>query len=295
MSIKLEYYKLKEPSQWILVNFFEMLKKLDYNLSIYELAHNIDELYRFLWDKYANFYIEYLKTAPEEIAFAQELFKYFIFSLYPYDPFNAESIWLKYYKKINLEQNINILPESLLAYKKVDINWKQKIYLKYNLTDENLKKSQLEFEEVIKLISYLRSNRGLFSIANSDLLICYIDSHNFEKYYDYIKHITNTKLSFFEEKKDQQKYYIQTTNNYNLYLDIIPLIKNKQIEILNNQKQLERIKKQISDLQKQLQNDIFLAKASEEIVSQKQNDLKERQKDLQTLNFKQDFLNSLNI
>ncbi len=65
---------LSSASFWILSKYYQLEKTLDANLKIYELAHSVTAIYKFLWDDYANWYVEFLKTSEDDMTFAVELF-----------------------------------------------------------------------------------------------------------------------------------------------------------------------------------------------------------------------------
>ena len=90
--------KLLQPaSVWILEKYIELEDILEYQLGTYELNKSIDALYKFLWDYYADWYVEYLKTDDTQTVFAKELFKQYTITLSPYSPFETEALWREFF------------------------------------------------------------------------------------------------------------------------------------------------------------------------------------------------------
>ena len=70
---------LSPASIWIFLKYKGLLESLEKNLKNYELAHSVDAIYHFLWDDFADWYVEYLKTNKTQLDFANDLFKDYYF------------------------------------------------------------------------------------------------------------------------------------------------------------------------------------------------------------------------
>ena len=90
---------LSPASLWILKKFITLENNLNLAIAEYDIAHAIDELYKFLWNDFADWYVEYLKTDSLDLAFAKELYKNFVVLLSPYAPFETEVLWKEFFKQ----------------------------------------------------------------------------------------------------------------------------------------------------------------------------------------------------
>jgi valyl-tRNA synthetase len=260
--------QLSPASKWILKQFFDLQKELEKNLQEYQLAHNVEALYRFLWDDFADWYVEYLKTDESQIDFAKELFLQFIFEYGNYSPFQAEVIWKQFFKQ------------------KGEFSLTKKPDFKYTLTSD---KEYLEFLEIMAIIKKIRSIRGLFGIDLNIFLEIFTDKREFLKYQDFFKLTAKVVIQPIK----RENLYNFTVNDKEFSVDILRyLSQNKEQELKRTEKIIKDLDKQIISLQNQLNNPNFLSKAGHAVIAQKQADLKLRQAEKQEQLEKQSFLNS---
>ena len=258
---------LKSPSFWILSKYYQLEQDLEHNLKNYELAHNIDAIYRFLWDDFASWYVEYLKTANEvELAFAKDLFRQFVITASAYCPFETEVLWSQFFGE-----------SQLLANFVKDSNWTTKafeIYFGcYQLDNLTHHQDYLEFETVIEFVTSMRSLRGLFAIDPVVEIQVWTQSPLLHKYQDFIKLVSKSTVC----PQSQDNYYTVTTKTYDYKINILEYIKDIEWEIARTNKLIESLDKQIQALQKQLGNSSFVDNASSDIIQEKQSNLSDRQ------------------
>lgn len=255
---------LSPASIWILDKFLGLEKQLEKALEDYELAHFVDQLYTFLWDNYANWYLEYLKTDKSQMDFAKELFEQYLLILHPFDPFLTEYLWETYLEK-----------KQLLAFEKRDF-----LYASKRLAgiDETFREAAiLEFDTVVEFIEKIRSLRGLFNVNSSQIMTIYTD---FAKVFEYQEFLT--KMIKVELTKDTKgKNYSVKTPNFGFSLDISAYIQDVAKEIDRTNKQIQSLEKQISALENQLKNQEFLQKAQIEVIDQKNQELEARKLELE--------------
>jgi HAD superfamily hydrolase (TIGR01509 family) len=260
-EFKSEFLKPIEPvplssgSLWIATKFETLVNQLDSHAKRYEFAHSIQEMYSFVWDDYADWYIEYLKTDSHQLPFAYELFKQLIIVLSPYMPFETQVIWSELYQEKNL-----------LAFEVFDINW----ISKYDSSQVLLE----EFTDIIELVAEVRSLRGLFAIDPAIYLEIYSSSELFERYRDFLKLSGRVELIL----SDQTKTYYDHKLGYSI--DILSYIKDKNAEIIRTQKNIESLQKQIRGLESQLANQKFIEHADSEVIQEKHTQLTERNSEL---------------
>lgn len=250
-------YSLSDASIWIFSKYLMLETELQQNHQSYELAHSVDGLYKFLWDNFANWYVEYLKTDKTQIPFAKDLFRQYIITLSPYAPFETEALWQQFFNEKNL-----------LAFEIKDPNWSKNILSQ--IPDQN---SGQNFQDIIDLISDLRSFRGLFAIDPVNFIQVTTQNEQFKSYLEFIKLVGRSSIEF--GKIDG--LYIIESNKFQLGIDLLSYIKDLQVEIARTDKIIISLDKQIQQLSNQLSNQQFLQAAEPEIVTQKQQDLQDRQ------------------
>jgi valyl-tRNA synthetase len=268
-----ETSQIAPATRWIQVRFQELLKDLETNLKTYEIGHSVDSLYKFLWDYFADWYLEYLKTDETQTIYAWQIFEKFVIKLHPYMPFETEVIWQKIFdKKETLAYTIDQQDE--ISELQIDLNHQ----------------AIAEFEQIVENISQIRSTKGLFAIDPVRTIIAQAPSnHLVHKYSQYLKLTCRLNL-LTEITEPQTEWFELVTSQGSIYLDIASTIENLETEKAKTTKQQEQVQKQINSLQNQLQNPKFLEKAGSEVVEQKQQDLADRQQDLLQLDKKLKFL-----
>lgn len=254
-------YKLTDASVWIFSKYLELEKELQQNLETYELAHSVDILYKFLWDNFANWYVEYLKTDKSQIPFAKDLFRQYVVTLSPYAPFETEALWEQFFNE-----------KQLLAFELKDINWSKNVLnsIPELATGQN-------FQDILDLVSDLRSFRGLFAIDPANFIAVKTQNSQFNQYLDFIKLVGRAEVEIL----NLEGLYIIESNKFSLGINLLDYIKNIPAEIERTNKIIISLDKQILQLQNQLSNQVFLDNAEAEIIQDKQNDLASRQSEKQ--------------
>lgn len=270
---------LCSASFWILTKYYQLEKDLETNLASYELAHSVGAIYKFLWDDYANWYVEFLKTSEPDMVFAKALFRQFTITCSPYCPFETEVLWQEYFGETEL-----------LATEIKDFGWTTKaLELYFNYPDiENLEKDlrYIEFENIISFISSIRSLKGLFAIDPVVQVQIYSISELLVQYQNYIKLLARAEIN----NQFKSTLYEVKTNNFTYQIDILSYIKDKDFETNRTNKLIESLNKQILGLETQLANERFVANAEPEVIEEKRTDLNTRKLELQDQMSKLEFL-----
>jgi valyl-tRNA synthetase len=246
---------LTSGSLWILGKYNTLLESLENHTNSFELAHCVQEIYSFLWDDFADWYVEYLKSDPTQIPFAMELFKQYTIILSPYLPFESQVIWEELFGK-----------ESLLVFEVFDSKWSEK-YDKNQGTIE-------EFEDVIDLINDVRSLRGLFAIDPAVYIQLYSNSGLFERYREFLKLAGRVELVLSNEVQS----YHSLKLGYSI--DIMSYIKDAGVEKQRTQKTIDSLEKQIAGINTQLGNEKFMTNATPETIEEKKHQLNDREMEL---------------
>ena len=268
-------------SFWILTKYYRLEQQLAINLDRYELAHSIEAIYKFLWDFYADWYIEYLKSDETQLDFAKSLFRQFIVTASPYCPFETEVLWREYFGETEL-----------LASTTKDFGWTAKMFdVMFGAGTFEQDSRYVEFENTIEFIGNIRSLKGLFAIDPAVFVQVYSNSNTLSKYSDYIKSLG--KCEIISQAKTEF-YEVITgigTNQIKYQIDILQYIKDKPTEILRTNKTIIDLTKQIFQLETQLSNSKFIENADSFVILEKKNSLFIRQNELNTQNIKLTFLN----
>jgi valyl-tRNA synthetase len=252
---------LSSSSIWILDKYLILHDNLEKNLNNYNIAHNIDELYKFGWDYLANWYVEYLKNDTSQLSFGYRLFKDFIITLYPYMPFEGEVLWADFFKEDKLLAWQLLNKDAVKSITKTVTNYEEKVY---------------EFENIKTLIEQIRSLKGLFGIDYMSKMEVYTQNDISEVHLKFIENITKTTIVKTDQNNLINDNYCLSSGQYSIFINIIKYISDPENEILKTEKNIENLQKQINLLEDQLSNTKFLEKADEDIIEEKKLNLSER-------------------
>jgi valyl-tRNA synthetase len=270
---------LTPASFWILAKYYELENKLAESFTNYELAHSVDAIYRFLWDYYADWYVEYLKVDTDQIPFAKQLFKQFVITASPYCPFETESLWQNFFGE-----------KTLLANEVKDFEWVKKAFsIHFEASDlNNLEKNPkyVEFQTVVEFVQNLRSTRGLFAIDPANLIQIYTTDEILLGYSEFVKMIARTEL-INQERID---LYSVKNNLIHYSIDIMSYIKDKSIEIGRTNRIIVDLQKQITGQEVKLNNPKFVENAELEVIIETKEAIVKRTAELEEQKEKLDFL-----
>ena len=265
---------LSPASLWILKKFITLENNLNLAIAEYDIAHAIDELYKFLWNDFADWYVEYLKTDSLDLAFAKELYKNFVVLLSPYAPFETEVLWKEFFKQ-----------DTLLALEVYNSGWSKQV-----LESQQNKELSTEFETVVNFIQSLRSQKGLFGLDPATQIEVYSSSEILKKYENLIFKMSKVKILEENTSSEKMTLYKVKLEGFEYGLNIADLVKDKDLEFNRTQKIIIDLEKQIDQLQNQLKNQGFLNSAEEEVIAEKNEQLSNRNTELQLQKDKLSFL-----
>jgi valyl-tRNA synthetase len=265
-----DYPKLTPASQWILTEFIELQNQINYHNSNYDLAHTIDKIDDFVWNKLSKWYIEYLKSDDRDLDFSIDLFSQFNKLVSPYIPFETEVLWSEFFDQ-----------KQVLALEIYDSKWASAV-CSNNVIDSEKQK----FEIAIEFVEYIRSLRGLYAIDFSRSLEIMTDSStllNFKKFFEKIAKVEVV------ESIDENVYSFMIQSN-KCSINLLLYIENIELEILRTNKKIEDLKLQITNINKSLNNPEFVSNAPSEAVEEKKEQLELRDADLKQQQNKLTFL-----
>ena len=241
---------LAPASHWILSEYRELEITLNHHRQSYALGHSVEALYRYLWDSFADWYVEYLKTDPSQTVFAKELYGQFLLTLHPYLPFETEALWSQFQPS-----------ETLLTNVKKDAAWSAK----FKLDSQKV----AEFKQVQQVINRLRSLRGLFGLDPATKLEVTTNFETLINYTDYFALLGKATL----EKGAKHPYVVNFKEGVWFSLDILSYVSDLEEERERTRKKIGEFEKQIRALQGRLANPKFSQNAAPEIITRTENNL----------------------
>ena len=267
LSKKVNIKSIKLPiNQWIFNEYIKTQNLVSKNIEIFRFDESAKHAYQFVWHSYCDWYLEFLKPIFNSKNNAEireaKLFSSFMMGnilklLHPFIPFFTESVWSKNkYKAIFKE---DLILSSWPNYKNFN---------KFN-------KNQIDINNIIELISNIRSAKAELKITPK--LFCDVSfSANSGK----LKKLINNYFNLIKQVGRVNKIIKNKHNNKNS-IDILVLKEKLSLGFsadvdLASQKErilqkIEKIKKQVDDLNNKLKNKAYLKNAPKEIV---QNDKK---------------------
>jgi valyl-tRNA synthetase len=260
---------LSPASQWIYSKYKILQAELQLNLKSYELGHSVNALYTFLWDNYADWYLEYLKTDETQKQFGIQLFTDFIITLHPYMPFETEALWKEFAEQ-----------DTLLAEAVKDTGFLDK----YSIDEVKV----VEFEQIIYIIEQVRSLRGLFAVDPLTKLEVVCTNETITKYEKYFELLG--RVLIIEEGNSS---YNISVGDIVCGVDILKYIPDIQSEIQRTNKIIQDLERQILQIEGKLNNPGFVTNATEEVVSEARKNLMDRQNDITSQKQKLDMMSKV--
>jgi valyl-tRNA synthetase len=247
----------------------ELLKEnLEKSYASYRLSEALIDLYKFIWDDFCSWYLEFVKppfgekidalSYKKTIQYFEELMKL----LHPFMPFITEEI----YHYLNESESADII---ITAYPKNGT---------YDL------KIIQEGEKLKEIISAVRDVRNKNGLSPKVILTVYIQAKNkslYEKFGPLIQKIANINPVTFTEAE------VENTVSQLIQTDKIYIETGVQIDAESERKKItEEIlyyKGFIESVNKKLSNEKFVANAKPEIIENERKKMADGQSKLQSL------------
>ncbi len=253
--------KIKNPiNQWIFNEFIKTQNLVSKNIEIFRFDEAAKYAYQFVWHSYCDWYLEFLKpilnsnnksAINEAKSFSSFMMANILKILHPFIPFFSESLWFK-------NQYKTLFKEYLITSRWPDY----KTQKKYN-------KNQIEINNLIELISNIRSVKAELKIAPK--LSCDIQfSEKSGKLMKLI--IKNSNLLKTVGRINSIKYDNNNRNVVDMIVlnEKISLIFDEEVDLTSQKERIsqkiETIKKQIEVLNNKLKNENYIKKAPKELI-----------------------------
>ena len=226
------------------------------NLDVYKFNEAAAALYKFIWNEFCDWGIEYSKASKESIAELGSIFKETLKLTSPFMPFIAEYL----YQKLNGTELEN---EESIMVKKYPKDMTQ------DLESENI------FAIIEEAIVALRRAKVVIDMGNSKIAHAYV---KLDKAIDteiakpFIEKLAKVETIEFVNKK-QPDSITDVSDNLEVY---IPTSKIDMTPIINKlEKQKEKLEKNIAKLNGMLSNERFVANAPTEVIATNKASLEE--------------------
>ncbi len=252
---KIDVNKLNIASKSILTRLNHTIHMVDYNFDKYELGEAAKELYNFVWNDFASWYVEISKVDlnsndKSNVEMTKNVLVYVLKSilkmLHPFCPFITEEL---YQALPHDEESITIA-----SWPKINPN--------YEFMD-----AKEAFDDVIEIITSVRNERAKANKAPSKPISIYISCKN----EDTLNKLNSTKsyLEKFINPKDfvitldeikADKMVVVVLSCCNLYIPTTDLVdlEEAKAKLLNSKKKLES---ELARSKAMLSNENFISKA----------------------------------
>ncbi|MBI5603023.1 MAG: valine--tRNA ligase [Deltaproteobacteria bacterium] len=248
-------------NRWIISRMHRVIEKVEQGIKEYRFNEAAHELYQFIWHEFCDWYLEFIKPVLYQEEQGQEkqdtrkvLYQVFLGLLkliHPFMPFVSEKI----YQSLS-EVEISILQESFPSPDKF-------------LIDEQAEK---EMETIKGLISEIRNIRGEMNVPPSkNVEICLrvvdpdsralIETHQ-QKFLILAKAM---EIHFLPDEKNPPSSVSGVFEGMEIFIPLIGIIQFDEEE-KRLEKDLFKLRKEWTQIEKKLANEDFLQKAPQEVV-----------------------------
>jgi valyl-tRNA synthetase len=250
-------------------NKLELLKEnLEKSYSSYRLSEALIDLYKFIWDDFCSWYLEFVKppfgekidevSYQKTVGYFEELMKL----LHPFMPFISEEI----YHHLNEERTADICVAT---------------YPNNNSFDVNIISEGEKLKEVISAIRDVRNKNGLSPKIKLSVYIQAKDKTLYKKYGVLIEKMANINPVSFTET-EVEKTIGQLIQTDKLFIETGIEI-DTETEKKKIKDEIEYYKGFIESVNKKLSNEKFVANAKPEILANERRKMEDGQSKLQSL------------
>jgi len=237
---------------WILNKLEELIKFVTISLKDYDFSSAGERVYEFLWNEFANWYVEIAKIEEGKDAILRFVLKNSLKLLHPFIPFITEYIW-----ELGKFSDKKLIVET----------WPE-----YNIED---KKDLIHFETIRNLISSIRKERAYFKIAPKNLLKLVIKKGDLKEEEKIFKRLARiSQVEYDSEYISKKGDILISENEIDMYL-----ILEDEIDIDQMLEKLNTDINELIDFQKRLKgklsNKKFVDNAPKEIVKTEEDKLQE--------------------
>ncbi len=249
------YQLLTLADKWIISRLNQVITIADFNYDKYEFGEASRELYNFIWDEFASWYLEIAKVQLENETLKENTQKVLLHVLkavlklmHPFIPFVTEDIFLK----LSNEESIMISKWPIAGK-----------------TDQVSIDRFKIFEEMITRIRNLRSEYQVIPSKKININLVSSNKNVLKLYHEFkdviIKFLNPNNLVITNQMTDADDKLLITSLETLIYVDKADII-DREREIATLKKQLADLKEELTRSEKMLSNENFLSRAKPEKV-----------------------------
>ncbi|MBI5893991.1 MAG: valine--tRNA ligase [Deltaproteobacteria bacterium] len=261
-----EKYSLAD--KWILTRLNKTIEEVTKGIDGYSFNDAANAVYQFIWHELCDWHVELIKpdlrgeNGEERKKTAQSVLlnvlKDSLKLLHPFMPFITEEIW----ETLPDEKGQEIESHSILSFPFPEAD--EKTIFK----DDEIKMDRLM--DVIKAIRNIRSEMNIPPSANIEV-ICHAADDDEKQLLEigegYIKNLARTSIFRLSTSDSRPSDAVSTViGGIEIFIPLKGLI-NIDEEIIRLEKEMDKIIKEMTGLEKRLSNKDFIAKAPEEVVA----------------------------
>ncbi|NNC95677.1 MAG: valine--tRNA ligase [Chitinophagales bacterium] len=263
-------------TEWFDNKLNQLIEELNKSMTSYRLAESITNLYNFIWNDFASWYLEMIKPGPDKIIDSKtyditvQFFEKLMILLHPFMPFLTEEIWHTLQQRKNGEFISNQQWPLANKYSEATIN-----------TGENTK-------DIICKIREIRNNAQL---KNKDLVKCFYRNVDLDlsKSHDVIVKCANLEeLRQTDEELNDMPSFVIKGGNFYVDTGVQFDAEAEKDKII---KEMDYTKGFIASVEKKLSNDRFVSNAPQQVV---ENEKKKLEDSLQRLKVLSESLEKMN-
>jgi valyl-tRNA synthetase len=257
-----------DATNWIVGEYSELLDTIEQVTTNYEFTPVVDSIIDFVWYKFADSYIEYLKTDESQLGHAWKLFEHMLTSLHPFIPFETEVLARELFGK------------KTLVFEQLD----QQFVTNYKQDGQ-----VNSFELCITVLEEIRSIKGVYGIKPTEKIEIDSEDPIVLEYADFLKLVA--KVSIVDAK---ESWFVTQVAGVEIKLNIEDAIQDIDQELARTEKEVQSQDKIKSALEGRLSNPKFVENAEEEVIEQTKTDLKLTLQSIENLKGKLVYLHTLN-
>lgn len=277
-----EIQLLPLPEQYIVSACHQLIEKVTTALEAYDLGDAGRQIYEFLWDEYADWYIEVSKTRMRDSVAAARARRVLVYVwerclrlLHPFMPFLTETLW----------QQLPRTGTSIMLE-----NWPI-------MAEENLHVEQgslSSFRAIQALIRAIRNARAEYNVEAGKKIAAVIKADDKLARYLLEEKVSLSLLGRLEESSisivdvgaaapSTQSVHLVVEEGLEAFLPLADMV-DREKELGRLTKQAERLQKDINGLESRLQSKGFIDKAPDTVVAEVRANLADKTEQLRTIN-----------
>jgi valyl-tRNA synthetase len=247
---------------WIINKFNSTVKCVEDSIENYSFNEASNAIYSFFWHDFCDWYLESSKTSPNKFIL-RKLFASSLKLMHPIVPFVTEALWLQ------LEEN----SEESIMYQ----SWPTPIQLTESQSYQAISIVP-QIQDTIREIRNIKSEFQLGKPDGIDIEILVLDETLLLELQSNLKSIVSlSRIESVKFVKKESPHFIANSVNSKITILFPKHLIDIKNEIINKNKKIEKLDKELIKLETKLSNPNFIDHAPDELIEEvktEQNELK---------------------